>query len=110
MTGGRIVDDADGAFDNVVDVGEIPDHVSTVENLDGLSMGNRCREEHRRHVRTPPGTIDSEETQTRGRNPVELGIGVSHQLIGLLRRPIETHLTVRLILLAERDLGVEPID
>ena len=72
MTGGRVVNYSDGAFNDIVDIGEIPDHVTTVEHLYRLSVGDGRGEEHRRHVRTSPRAIDSEESKTCGRDPVKL--------------------------------------
>ena len=62
--GGRIIDDPDGAFDNVINIGEVPDHVTSVENLYRLTLGDRRRKQHRTHVRSPPGTVNRKETET----------------------------------------------
>ena len=58
---GHMVQRVDGAFGNVIDVGEIADHVAVVEYLDGLTLGNRAGKKHRRHVGTSPRTVYGEE-------------------------------------------------
>ena len=51
----------DGTFGDVVDVGEVADHVAVVEHLDGLALGDGACKEHWRHVGTSPRTVYGEE-------------------------------------------------
>ena len=41
----------DGAFGDVVDVGEVANHVTVVEHLDGFALRDGAGKEHRAHVR-----------------------------------------------------------
>ena len=58
---GHMVQRMDGAFGDVVDLGEVADHVAVVEYLDGFTLGNRAGKEHGRHVGTSPRTVYGEE-------------------------------------------------
>ena len=58
---GHMVQCVDGAFGDVIDVGEVADHVAVIEYLDGLALGDCAGEEHGRHVGTSPRTVYGEE-------------------------------------------------
>lgn len=60
----RPVEAPDHAADDVVDVGEVPPVFPVVEDLDRLALGDRSREQHGRHIRATPGTVDGKETET----------------------------------------------
>ena len=62
---GNLLHDPHDAFDDVVDVGEVPLHASVVEDLDGVALQNGPREQEQRHVRPSPGTVHGEEPQPR---------------------------------------------
>ena len=106
---GGLVEAADHPFDDVIDVGEIPLHVALVEHLDRLAGQDRASEQHRRHVRPTPGAIHGEEAQARGRQAVEMAVGVSHQLVGLLGGRIQAHRMVHRVLLREGHLAVTAV-
>src|SRR5712671_3436372 len=55
--------DAHDTLDNVVDVGKVALHPAKVEDLDRTTLKHGAREQHRRHVRPPPGSVDGEKTQ-----------------------------------------------
>ena len=108
-TGRDMVEGADRAFDDIVYESEVADHVASVEHFDGLALGDGRRKEHRGHVRAAPRAVDSKEPQTGARDAVKLGIGVRHELVGLLGGCIEADRAVNLVVLRVRDLGVEPV-
>ena len=58
---GHMVQRMNGAFGDVVDIGEVADHVAVVEHLDGFSLGNSAGKKHGRHVGTSPRTVYGEE-------------------------------------------------
>ena len=41
-------------------------------------------EDPQRHVGPPPGAINGEKAQPRHRDAIEMGVGLAHQLVGLL--------------------------
>ena len=57
----------DDARRNVADVGEVALVPAVVEDIDGLAGEDVGGEQEQRHVRSAPGSVDSEEAQTRGR-------------------------------------------
>lgn len=77
------------AFHNIIHVGEIPPAVAEVENLDGLAAEELVGEAEIRHIGPTGGAIHRKEAKPRGRNVVQLGIGVSflqhRQLYGFKR-------------------------
>ena len=46
----HVVERVHADFSNVVDVGEVSDHVAVVEHLDGLALRDGAGKEHRAHV------------------------------------------------------------
>ena len=106
----QVVQAADGARDDVVDEGEVADHVAVVEDLDGLPLRDGAREQHRRHVRPAPGAVDGEIPKTRHRDAVQLAVAVGHQLVGLLGRGVQGDGIVDLVVLAVRNLGVHAVN
>ena len=58
---GYMVQCMNGAFGDVIDIGEIANHVAVVEHLDGLALGDGAGKKHGRHVGTSPRTVYGEE-------------------------------------------------
>jgi len=58
---GHMVQRMDGAFGDVVDVGEVADHVAVVEYLDGFALGDGAGKEHGRHVGPSPRPVYGEK-------------------------------------------------
>ena len=75
---------SDNAFNNIVHISKVTLTVAIVENFDGFALHQLVGESEVSHVRTACRTIHGEEAQTRGRNVVELGVCVCHQLIRFL--------------------------
>lgn len=107
---GRAVEDADDAFDDVVDVGEVPDHASVVVDVDRLAGEHGFGELEQRHVRSSPGAIDREKTQTRAGQAEEMRIAVRHQFVGALGGRIQGDRMVGELVLAEGHGRVQAID
>ncbi len=55
------VDDAYHTFHDVVDIGEVAQHVAVVEDLDGAVVQDGVDEEEGRHVGASPRAVDGEE-------------------------------------------------
>ena len=72
------------AFDYVVDIGKVAEHVAVVEHFDGLVVENSIHEQEWRHVGPSPRAIYSKEAQSRCRQPVEFAVNIGHQLVALL--------------------------
>ena len=68
--------DADDAFHDVIDIGEIASAVAVVVDLDGLAFQQLVREPEIGHVRAARRAVDGEEAEARGRDIVKLGIAV----------------------------------
>ena len=106
----RFVQTLDGTVGNVVDIGEIANHVAIVEYLYRLTLTDGTGKEHRSHVGTSPWSVDREVTESGGRNAIQLTVAMGHQLVGFLAGSIQTDRIVHLVILRERGLGVQPID
>ena len=102
--------DADDAFHDVIDIGEIPSAVAVVVDLDGLAFEQFVRESEIGHIRTPGRTVDGEEAEARGRDIIKLGIAVGEELIALLGRRIQAHRIIHPVVRAERDFLVAAVD
>src|SRR5262245_46793689 len=77
-------------FNRVIDIGEVPAHVTAVEELDRSTLEDRFGEQPHGHVRTAPRAVDREKSQTRRREGKQMGIGVGHQLVCPLGGAVET--------------------
>lgn len=78
LVGGDVVHDANDAFDNIVDVGEVAFHVAVVVDLDGLTCGDRFDKFEVGHVGSSPGTVDGEKAQSGHGQAVEMAVSVGH--------------------------------
>ena len=80
-----------------------------VEHLDRFTRKDRPGEQHRGHVRPSPRPIHREEAQTGGRQPVQVAVGVGHQLIGFLAGGIQAHRVVDRLALVKGQVAVAAI-
>lgn len=86
-----VVERIHAAFRDVVDVGEVADHIAVVEHLDGLALRDGAGKEHGAHVGPPPRAVNREVAQSRHRDAVKFRIGIRHQFVALLARRIQTN-------------------
>ena len=106
----HVVERMHATLGDVVDVGEVADHVTVVEHLDGLALRDGAGKEHRAHVGPPPRAVNREVAQSRHRNAVKLRVGMRHQFVALLACRIQTNRIVDLVVFAVRDLAVQAIN
>ena len=102
--------DADDAFDDVVDVGEVALAVSVVEDLDAVTLHEAVGRGEVEHVGAAGRAVDGEEAEAGGRDVVELGIAVCKQLVAFLSRSIKAYRIIHLVLSTEWNLLVSAID
>lgn len=107
---GGLVEEADQALHDVVDIGEVPDELSLAKDRDGLLLHDQVGELEEGHVGPAPGSIDREESEPGYRKTVDVGIAVSHHLVGLLRGGVERDRMLRRMVLGEWLKGVCPVD
>ena len=101
---------AQNPVDDILDKGEVASVLSVVEDLQRLPGQNLAAENHRRHVWTPPGTIDREEAQPCCGQLVEVAVGVRHQLIGLFRGGVQRHRVIHAVADTEGLTRIAAID
>src|SRR5207248_10815593 len=58
----RFAGDPDDAFDDVVNVREVPLHVSKIEDVDRLVFEDRLCEDEQRHIRPAPRAIEDRKS------------------------------------------------
>ena len=102
--------DADDAFHDVIDIGEITTAVAVVVDLDGLAFQQFVREAEIGHVRAACGSVDGEETKACGRDIVEFGIAVGEEFVALLGGRIQANRIIHPVVRAERDFLVASVD
>lgn len=107
---GRIAEHVLDARDDVVDIGEVAVHIAVIVDLDSLAPADLVGELEIRHIRTAERPVNREEAQSRRRNPVEMAVGVRHELIRLLRRRIEADRMVDIVRRRERRLLLVAVD
>ena len=98
------------AFGDVVDVGKVADHVAVVEHLDGFTLRDGSRKEHRAHVGATPRSVNRKVAQARHRDAIKFRIGMRHQLVALLASRIQTNRIVDLVVFAVRYLRIQAIN
>ncbi len=64
--GGYSIEHAYHTFDDVVDVGEVANHVAVVVNIDGRVFQYAFGEFKQRHIGAAPWSINGEKTQAGG--------------------------------------------
>ncbi len=106
----HVVERMHAALSDVIDVGEVANHVTVVEHLDGLALRDGAGKEHGAHVGPPPRAVNREVAQSRHRDAVKLRVGMRHQFVALLARRIQTNRVVDLVVFAVRDLAVQAIN
>mmetsp|Transcript_59449 Transcript_59449/g.140639 ORF Transcript_59449/g.140639 Transcript_59449/m.140639 type:complete len:306 (+) Transcript_59449:1652-2569(+) len=89
------------AFGDVVDVGEVADHLAVVEHVDRPPLDDGLGEQEQRHVRPAPGPVHREEAQPRRRQAEQVRVGMRHQLIGLLGGGVQADRVVDAVVFAE---------
>ncbi len=97
------------AFHNIIDIGEIADHVAVVEYLDGLVVEDGFGEKKQSHVGTAPGTVNGEEAQAGGGKAEQVAVSMGHQFVAFLCGGIQTDGMVDIICRAEWHFGVAAV-
>ena len=105
-----VLHDAHHSFHDVVNVSEVALAVAIIENLDGLAFHQFVGEAEVSHVGTTCWAVDGEEAEAGRGDVVELGVGMSHQLVALLRGGVETYGVVHLVVCRIRHFLVAAID
>ena len=100
---------ADHALHDVVDEGEITLHFAVIEHLDRLTSQDRFSKQHWSHIRSAPWAIDRKKAQASGWHPIQVAVGVRHQLIRFLAGRIKTHGVIHGLLFVERQIAVAAI-
>ena len=85
----RTLHDAEDAFDDIGDIGEVALHVAVAEDLDRAAFGERVGGREIEHVRAACETVNGEEAEAGGRSIVELSIAVSQEFVGLFSGRVE---------------------
>ena len=101
--------DANDAFYDVIDKGEVAFAVAVVEDLDGLAFTEFVGEAEVGHVWTTCRTIDCEESETGRGDVVELAVGVCHQFVALFCGGIEADGIVHFVVCGVGDFLVRAI-
>ena len=107
---GGVCHDAEDAFDDVVDVGEVTLAVAVVEDFDFVAFDKLVGEAEICHVGAAGGTVDGEEAETGGGDVVEFGVGVGEELVGFFGGSVKGDGIVDLVVGAERDFFVAAVD
>jgi hypothetical protein len=106
----HVVEGADHALDDVVDVGEVAGVAAVVEHVDRFAGQDLAREQEQGHVRPAPGAVDGEKAQAGGRQAEQVAVGMRHQFVGLLGGRVHAHRVVDAVLDGERQLAVVAVD
>ena len=98
------------ALNDVIHISKITLAVAIVEDFDGFALHQLVGESEVSHVRTTCRAIHRKESQASGRNVVELGVCVCHQLIRFLGCCIKGYRVINLVVGAVRNLLVGTVD
>ena len=86
---GGVLHNADDAFYDVVDIGEVALTVAIVEDFDGFAFHQFVGEAEIGHIGAASGAIDGEEAEASGGDIIEFAIGMGHEFVALLRGSIK---------------------
>ena len=95
---------------NIIHICKITLTVSIIENLDCLIITKFIGKSKICHIRAAGRSIHSKETKSCRWNIIQLGIGMSHQLIRLLSCRIKRHRIIHFILCGIRHLLIRTIN
>lgn len=98
------IQDADNAFHDVVNVGEVAAEVAVVVHINRLTGQDLLSKLEERHVGAAPRAVDGEEAQAGYRQLVHAGIAVGHGFVGLLGGGIEAYRCIGGLCFAEGHL------
>ncbi len=88
---------ANNALDDVVDVCKVSLHLAVIVNIDRFAAQDRTSEQIQRHIRSAPRTIHGKEPQASRGQLIEVAIAVSHELVRLLRRRVQTQRMIHIV-------------
>src|SRR3546814_15748118 len=89
--GRRIVERAEHAINDVVDIGEVARHAALPVNLDRFPGQDLSREAEISHVRAAPRTVDGEEAKAGLRKAIQICVSRAPQFALAVGRRIEGH-------------------
>src|SRR5690554_6299603 len=101
-----MIQSADDAFHNVVNVSEIPAVVPVVEYVDGLASQDFLGKDKQCHIRAAPGAVHGKKAQTGGGNAEQMAVGVSHQFIGFFTGGVKADRVVDVVVYRKRHGGI----
>src|SRR6266849_3066219 len=107
---GNAIQEARYYTGNVIDIGEVAAHLAMVKKPDRPAFNDRPGKQENCHIGPSPWPVDGEEPQAGDRKPVEVAVAMSHQLVGLFGRGVETNGMIGLVIDRKWQLGVVAID
>ena len=78
LGGGRTIETAENAGNDVADMREIPLHVAVIEHFDWAPFQYGLGEYKGGHVRATPATVYGKEAQPGHRNTIQMTIAMAH--------------------------------
>src|SRR5438270_12117958 len=106
---GALVEYADHAFDDVVDVGEVADHAPFVVDGNRFAGQDAARETEESHVRPAPRSVHGEESQAGRGDAEEMRIRVRHQLVRFFRGRVQRDGMIDVVVLGEGLLRIRAV-
>lgn len=96
-------------FYDVVYVGKVSLAVAVVKDLNGLALQQLIGKAKVSHVGSAGGSVNSKETKAGRGNVVQLGVGMSHQLVALFGCCVKAYRVIDLVVGRVRNLLVGAI-
>ena len=106
----RTLHHTDNALDNIIHISKVTLAVTVVENLNRFAFQQLVSKAEVRHIRATSRAIYCEESQTSGRNVIQLRVGMSHQFIRFLGCRIQRYRVINLVIRAVRHFLITAID
>src|SRR5712672_3545648 len=102
---GNAIDKARYYTGNVINIGKVAAHLAMVKELDRPAFNDRSGKQKYCHIGPSPWPVDSEEPQAGDRKPVEVAVGMSHQLVGPFGCGIEANGMIGVVIDRKWQLG-----
>ena len=83
--------------------------MTEIEDVNRLTGQDVTSKQKQRHVGSAPRPVYGKEPQAGGRQPVQMAVGVGHQLIGFLGRGVQADRMIHIVMHRKRHLGIGAI-
>src|SRR2546423_6848057 len=95
---------------HVFDMGKVAPHFTMVKKPDWGAFNDRFGKQENRHIGPSPWAINCEEPESRDGKTVKVAVRISHQLVGLFGRGVETDRPIGFVVDGKRQFCIGAVN